>query len=235
MAATTSYTRTGLLEVYAKQQWHKVLATLEEDHLSLCLDETYEAPNNNNNGTLSDGEFSDIPDSIANTKRIVRVVKQDNNGLGISIKGGKENKMPILISKIFKGMAADMTEQLYVGDAILSVNGEDLRDATHDEAVRALKRAGKIVDLEGELSVGASAAASTGMPGRGAEACRCSPTRRPKGVCPSCAHFSLRRTLDGRIPLPRLQLHVRDLSAPLAAATTRRAALPLSGRVSECP
>ncbi|KAM7282994.1 beta-1-syntrophin isoform X1 [Ixodes scapularis] len=148
MAATTSYTRTGLLEVYAKQQWHKVLATLEEDHLSLCLDETYEAPNNNNNGTLSDGEFSDIPDSIANTKRIVRVVKQDNNGLGISIKGGKENKMPILISKIFKGMAADMTEQLYVGDAILSVNGEDLRDATHDEAVRALKRAGKIVDLE---------------------------------------------------------------------------------------
>lgn len=229
MAATTSYTRTGLLEVYAKQQWHKVLATLEEDHLSLCLDETYEAPNNNNNGTLSDGEFSDIPDSIANTKRIVRVVKQDNNGLGISIKGGKENKMPILISKIFKGMAADMTEQLYVGDAILSVNGEDLRDATHDEAVRALKRAGKIVDLEGELYGGRLCCSSRP---RGL-ACRCSP--RPKGVCPSCAHFSLRRTLDGRIPRPRLQLHVRDLSAPLAAATTRRAACPISGRLSECP
>lgn len=146
MATTTSYTRTGLLEVYAKQQWHKVLATLEEDHLSLCLDESYEIPASN--GTLSDGEAADIPDSIANTKRVVRVVKQDNNGLGISIKGGRENKMPILISKIFKGMAADLTEQLYVGDAILSVNGEDLREATHDEAVRSLKRAGKIVDLE---------------------------------------------------------------------------------------
>ncbi|KAH7977720.1 hypothetical protein HPB49_003240 [Dermacentor silvarum] len=151
MATTTSsYTRTGVLEVYAKQQWHKVLATLEEDHLSLCLDESYEVPPITNNGTLSDSEPSDIPESIANTKRVVRVVKQDNNGLGISIKGGKENKMPILISKIFKGMAADTTEQLYVGDAILSVNGEDLRDATHDEAVRALKRAGKVVDLEGE-------------------------------------------------------------------------------------
>lgn len=46
-------------------------------------------------------------------------------------------------------MAADQTEQLYVGDAILSVNGEDLRDATHDEAVKALKRAGKVVELEG--------------------------------------------------------------------------------------
>ncbi|EPY79692.1 hypothetical protein CB1_000902031 [Camelus ferus] len=57
--------------------------------------------------------------------------------------------MPILISKIFKGLAADQTQALYVGDAILSVNGADLRDATHDEAVQALKRAGKEVLLEG--------------------------------------------------------------------------------------
>ncbi|KAJ0068305.1 hypothetical protein NL108_004671, partial [Boleophthalmus pectinirostris] len=61
---------------------------------------------------------------------------------------GKENKMPILISKIFKGLAADQTEALYVGDAILSVNGFDLREATHDEAVQALKKTGKEVILE---------------------------------------------------------------------------------------
>lgn len=48
-------------------------------------------------------------------------------------------------------MAADNAKGLYVGDAILSVNGEELRDATHDEAVRALKRAGRCVDLEGKL------------------------------------------------------------------------------------
>lgn len=59
--------------------------------------------------------------------------------------------MPILISKIFRGMAADSAKGLYVGDAILSVNGEELRDATHEEAVRALKRAGRVVDLEGKL------------------------------------------------------------------------------------
>lgn len=65
--------------------------------------------------------------------------------------GGKENKMPILISKIFKGLAADQTEALYVGDAILSVNGYDLREATHDEAVQALKKTGKEVILEGKI------------------------------------------------------------------------------------
>lgn len=58
--------------------------------------------------------------------------------------------MPILISKIFKGLAADQTEALYVGDAILSVNSYDLREATHDEAVQALKKTGKEVVLEGE-------------------------------------------------------------------------------------
>lgn len=58
--------------------------------------------------------------------------------------------MPILISKIFKGLAADQTEALYVGDAILSVNGYDLREATHDEAVQALKKTGKEVILEGK-------------------------------------------------------------------------------------
>lgn len=81
----------------------------------------------------------------------MRITKSDNNGLGISIKGGRENRMPILISKIFSGMAA-FNKGLYVGDAILSVNGEELRDATHEEAVRALKRAGRVVDLEGELN-----------------------------------------------------------------------------------
>ncbi|XP_037807810.1 beta-1-syntrophin [Lucilia sericata] len=102
-----------------------------------------------NNNTLDSGmDMCDVPDHVANQKRHVRIIKSENNGLGISIKGGRENRMPILISKIFRGMAADQAKGLYVGDAILSVNGEELREATHDEAVRALKRAGRVVDLE---------------------------------------------------------------------------------------
>lgn len=103
-----------------------------------------------NNNFSADGTSAgcDVPDEVANQKRHVRVIKSDNNGLGISIKGGKENRMPILISKIFRGMAAENTKALYVGDAILSVNGEDLRDATHEHAVKVLKKAGRVVDLE---------------------------------------------------------------------------------------
>ena len=56
--------------------------------------------------------------------------------------------MPILISKIFPGMAADLTGRLHVGDAILSVDGQDLKDATHDDAVSVLKTTGNTVKLE---------------------------------------------------------------------------------------
>ncbi|KAL3313260.1 Beta-1-syntrophin [Cichlidogyrus casuarinus] len=45
-------------------------------------------------------------------------------------------------------MLADTTGKLSIGDAILSVNGEDLRNATHDEAVKALKKCGKQVEME---------------------------------------------------------------------------------------
>ncbi|VDD74548.1 unnamed protein product [Mesocestoides corti] len=45
-------------------------------------------------------------------------------------------------------MAADESQQLRVGDIILSVNGETLESASHDEAVRALKTAGSTICLE---------------------------------------------------------------------------------------
>lgn len=46
-------------------------------------------------------------------------------------------------------MSAALTNQLFVGDVILAVNGESLINAKHDEAVRALKRSGQVVDLQG--------------------------------------------------------------------------------------
>ncbi|XP_061679835.1 beta-2-syntrophin isoform X10 [Syngnathoides biaculeatus] len=107
---------------------------------------TYVSPESNSG--LRQGEVPGSGDVCAEAVRKVRVVKQESGGLGISIKGGRENRMPILISKIFPGLAADQSRALRVGDAILSVNGDDLREATHDLAVQVLKKAGKQVTLE---------------------------------------------------------------------------------------
>ncbi|XP_061795609.1 alpha-1-syntrophin [Nerophis lumbriciformis] len=156
MAAAMKAQKTGLLELRVTvDRWIRALATLTEDTLTVNPGEGAEEPEKPKpnppgaiNGDPPNLSSSTVPETITNVKRTVRVTKQDVGGLGISIKGGKENKMPILISKIFKGLAADQTEALYVGDAILSVNGYDLREATHDEAVQALKKTGKEVILE---------------------------------------------------------------------------------------
>ncbi|XP_065676082.1 beta-1-syntrophin-like [Hydra vulgaris] len=150
--------KNAVMDVYHEGKWRQVVVCLEDDCLILNIEENIAI-----NGVLppspkdphksekisesSNSSDVEVPDHIANIVRVVRVVKQEVGGLGISIKGGKENKMPILISKIFQGLAAYQTDSLYVGDAILAVNGEDLRNATHDEAVQALKKAGREVEL----------------------------------------------------------------------------------------
>ncbi|XP_033099451.1 gamma-2-syntrophin-like isoform X2 [Anneissia japonica] len=80
-------------------------------------------------------------------ERLVVVKRQKIGGLGLSIKGGAEHNIPILVSRIFKGQAADCSGNLYVGDAILKVNGLSIDNATHDDAVTALKNAGAEVHL----------------------------------------------------------------------------------------
>ncbi len=108
-----SLARTGYLELLSRQQWQRISVTLDETALVLSVDDGQNPFGGGERGCSV--ASASAPDSVATDKRLIRIVKQDNNGLGVSIKGGRENKMPILISKIFKGMAADLTGQLYVG------------------------------------------------------------------------------------------------------------------------
>uniref|UniRef100_A0A915DI28 PDZ domain-containing protein n=1 Tax=Ditylenchus dipsaci TaxID=166011 RepID=A0A915DI28_9BILA len=140
--------RSSQLEVLVDGcEWHRVSATLDET--ALCL-----SPVGDGFMPVADVPFAPMPTTAAAAaawsaeKRFVRVVKPEGHGLGISIQGGADNDRPIVISKIFSGMAAQQTDQLFVGDVILAVNGESLVNSKHDEAVKALKRAGKVVNLQ---------------------------------------------------------------------------------------
>ncbi|CAM4546479.1 unnamed protein product [Caretta caretta] len=93
------------------------------------------------------------PDSLKKSQgvgpiRKVLLVKEDHEGLGISITGGKEHGVPILISEIHPGQPADRCGGLHVGDAILAVNGVNLRDAKHKEAVTILSQQRGEIEFE---------------------------------------------------------------------------------------
>lgn len=67
-------------------------------------------------------------------------------GLGFNIVGGEDGE-GIFVSFILSGGPADTSGQVRRGDKILSVNGVDLSQATHEEAAIALKNAGNVVHL----------------------------------------------------------------------------------------
>lgn len=146
MAVWTRACKTGLLELLLRERWVRVSAELTGETLSLTAEPGTGDPSVVNGVVNGNAEAAAAaPGGV----RRVRVVKAEAGGLGISIKGGRENRMPVLISRIFPGLAAERSGALRLGDAILAVNGVDLRDATHDQAVQALKRAGREVILEG--------------------------------------------------------------------------------------
>nr|XP_016852472.1 PREDICTED: gamma-2-syntrophin isoform X1 [Anolis carolinensis] len=79
--------------------------------------------------------------------RTVKLHRQPVGGLGLSIKGGAEHKVPVVISKIFKDQAADQSGMLFIGDAVIQVNGISVEGATHEEVVHLLRNAGDEVTI----------------------------------------------------------------------------------------
>nr|XP_045004838.1 inaD-like protein isoform X3 [Jaculus jaculus] len=84
----------------------------------------------------------------------VDLQKKTGRGLGLSIVG-KRNGSGVFISDIVKGGAADLDGRLIQGDQILSVNGEDTRNASQETVAAILKCAQGLVQLEiGRLRAG---------------------------------------------------------------------------------
>ncbi|KFV65954.1 Disks large 2, partial [Dryobates pubescens] len=113
-----------------------------------------------NNGTLeyktslapiSPGRYSPIPkhmlveDDYTREPRKI-ILHKGSTGLGFNIVGGEDGE-GIFVSFILAGGPADLSGELQRGDQILSVNGIDLRGATHEQAAAALKGAGQTVTI----------------------------------------------------------------------------------------
>lgn len=75
----------------------------------------------------------------------IELMKKSGKGLGLSIVSKNDGTGGIIISDVVKGGAAEADGRLTAGDQILSVNGEDIQNATHEDAAKLLKTSiGKI-------------------------------------------------------------------------------------------
>ncbi|XP_019857331.1 PREDICTED: disks large homolog 4-like isoform X1 [Amphimedon queenslandica] len=84
---------------------------------------------------------------------VITLNKNGGTSLGFSIAGGKGNQHVlddngIFVTKITKGGVADQDGQLEVGDRVLEVNGQNMVEIDHEDAVAILKATGQEVTLK---------------------------------------------------------------------------------------
>ncbi|XP_030635370.1 protein scribble homolog isoform X3 [Chanos chanos] len=84
------------------------------------------------------------PAGTGNRQRLATCLIRNDKGLGFSIAGGKGSTpyrtgdTGIFISRIAEGGAAHRDNILQVGDRVISINGVDMTEARHDQAVALL-------------------------------------------------------------------------------------------------
>ncbi|KAG8581442.1 hypothetical protein GDO81_007666 [Engystomops pustulosus] len=99
----------------------------------------------------SPSRYSPVPKGMLGDDDLTReprkiILFRGATGLGFNIVGGEDGE-GIFISFILAGGPADLSGELRKGDRIISVNGVDLRAATHEQAAAALKNAGQTVTI----------------------------------------------------------------------------------------
>ncbi|XP_074754347.1 protein scribble homolog isoform X22 [Athene noctua] len=88
--------------------------------------------------------FPERPEGAPPTERFSTCLMRNEKGLGFSIAGGKGSTpyragdTGIFISRIAEGGAAHRDGILHVGDRVISINGVDMTEARHDQAVALL-------------------------------------------------------------------------------------------------
>ncbi|XP_034638604.1 disks large homolog 3 isoform X2 [Trachemys scripta elegans] len=145
-----------LNDMYAPPDYASTFSALADNHISHNTSlgylgsvenkPTYPAP-----PQATPSRYSPIPRHMIGEEDFTReprkiILHKGSTGLGFNIVGGEDGE-GIFVSFILAGGPADLSGELRRGDRILSVNGANLRNATHEQAAAALKRAGQTVTI----------------------------------------------------------------------------------------
>ncbi|XP_059919024.1 disks large homolog 3 isoform X13 [Gadus macrocephalus] len=144
-----------LNDMYAPPDYSSTFPTLVENHVghgymgAMEPKQVYQAPPQG--GGVTPSRYSPVPRHMLGEEDFTReprkvLLHKGSTGLGFNIVGGEDGE-GIFVSFILAGGPADLSGELRRGDRILSVNGVNLRNATHEQAAAALKRAGQTVTI----------------------------------------------------------------------------------------
>ncbi|XP_069723535.1 disks large homolog 3 isoform X8 [Phaenicophaeus curvirostris] len=145
-----------LNDMYAPPDYASTFSALSDNHISHNSSLGYLGSVENKPAytvppQVTPSRYSPIPRHMIGDEDFTReprkiILHKGSTGLGFNIVGGEDGE-GIFVSFILAGGPADLSGELRRGDRILSVNGVNLRNATHEQAAAALKRAGQTVTI----------------------------------------------------------------------------------------
>ncbi|XP_029853226.1 disks large homolog 3 isoform X4 [Aquila chrysaetos chrysaetos] len=145
-----------LNDMYAPPDYASTFSALADNHISHnsslgYLGSVESKPSYPVPPQVTPSRYSPIPRHMLGDEDFTReprkiILHKGSTGLGFNIVGGEDGE-GIFVSFILAGGPADLSGELRRGDRILSVNGVNLRNATHEQAAAALKRAGQTVTI----------------------------------------------------------------------------------------
>ncbi|XP_016406930.1 tyrosine-protein phosphatase non-receptor type 4-like [Sinocyclocheilus rhinocerous] len=81
---------------------------------------------------------------------LIKMRPDENGRFGFNVKGGADQRMPIIVSRVSRGTSADMCmPRLNEGDQVVLINGRDISEHIHDDVVMLIKASCE--DQSGEL------------------------------------------------------------------------------------
>ncbi|XP_025955663.2 tyrosine-protein phosphatase non-receptor type 3 isoform X3 [Dromaius novaehollandiae] len=84
--------------------------------------------------------YCDKNELIEGDLLLVRITPDEDGKFGFNLKGGVDQKMPLVVSRITPGSPADKCiPKLNEGDQIVLINGRDISEHTHDQVVMFIK------------------------------------------------------------------------------------------------
>ncbi|XP_075272817.1 tyrosine-protein phosphatase non-receptor type 3 isoform X2 [Opisthocomus hoazin] len=102
--------------------------------------ETYDNVTKSGSTEDSSPYYCDKNDLIEGDLLLVRIIPDEEGKFGFNLKGGVDQKMPLVVSRITPGSPADKCiPKLNEGDQIVLINGRDISEHTHDQVVMFIK------------------------------------------------------------------------------------------------
>ncbi|XP_055457653.1 tyrosine-protein phosphatase non-receptor type 4 isoform X2 [Psammomys obesus] len=116
-----------------KNSWNQIHLSHSQQDLVNHTNETFDVPSSPEKSTPNGG--------IPHDNLVLIKMKPDENGrFGFNVKGGYDQKMPVIVSRVAPGTPADLcVPRLNEGDQVVLINGRDIAEHTHDQVVLFIK------------------------------------------------------------------------------------------------